>query len=90
MYLLKIVQVETIQDVAVVVGRARVTVQRWLKNYTESGIEGLLLTKKSPGRPPIINLQAREQLDRELQQAPNFSRNVEKDWFAMNHREPVF
>ncbi len=72
LYLLKIGQVKTIQDVAVVVGRARVTVQRWLKDYTESGIKGLLSTKKSPGRPPIINLQAREQLDRELQQPQGF------------------
>ncbi|WP_416233416.1 hypothetical protein [Anabaena sp. UHCC 0399] len=29
-------------------------------------------TKKNPGRPPIINLQAREQLDRELQQPQGF------------------
>ncbi|WP_017314100.1 helix-turn-helix domain-containing protein, partial [Mastigocladopsis repens] len=42
LYLLKIGHVKTIQDVAVVLGRARVTVQRWLKDYTESGIKGLL------------------------------------------------
>ncbi|MGF1933042.1 MAG: helix-turn-helix domain-containing protein [Nostoc sp. ChiQUE02] len=35
-------------------GRGRVTVQRWLKTYTESGITSLLSTKKSQGRSPII------------------------------------
>ncbi|MBG1269718.1 helix-turn-helix domain-containing protein [Nostoc sp. WHI] len=73
LYLLKIGQVKTIQDVAVVVGRARVTVQRWLKDYQESGINGLLSMKKSPGRPAIISLQVREQLDKELEQSEGFT-----------------
>jgi len=73
LYLLKIGQVKTIQDVAVVVGRARVTVQRWLKDYQESGINGLLSMKKSPGRPAIISLQVREQLDKELEQLEGFT-----------------
>lgn len=72
LYLLKKGQVKTIQDVAVVLGRARVTVQRWLKDYSQSGINSLLSTKKSTGRPPIIKLQAREQLDRELEQPEGF------------------
>ncbi|MEH1840724.1 MAG: helix-turn-helix domain-containing protein [Nostoc sp.] len=72
LYLLKIGQVKTVQDVAVVLGRGRVTVERWLKTYTESGIMSLLSTKKSPGRSPIIKSSAREQLDRELQQPQGF------------------
>lgn len=60
---------KTIKDVAVVVGRVRVTVQRWLKDYQESGINGLLSMKNSPGRPAIISLQVREQLDKELEQS---------------------
>ncbi len=47
LYLLKMGQVNTIQNVAVVVGRVVVTVHRWLKAYTQSGITGLLSTKKS-------------------------------------------
>lgn len=31
-----------------------------------------MLRKKSPARPPIINLQARKQLERELQQPQGF------------------
>lgn len=72
LYLLKMGQVKTIQDVAVVVGRERVTVQRWLKTYTESGINGLLSIKKSTGRPPIINDLTKEQLLKELEQPEGF------------------
>jgi putative transposase len=72
LYLLKMGQLKTIQDVAVVVGRERVTVQRWLKTYTELGINGLLATRKSTGRPPIINAQAKEQLSKELEQSEGF------------------
>lgn len=57
---------------AVVVGRARVTLQRWLKAYTQSGITGLLSTKKSTGRPPIIKASAKEQLLEELKQPEGF------------------
>ncbi|WP_099104147.1 helix-turn-helix domain-containing protein [Nostoc sp. 'Peltigera malacea cyanobiont' DB3992] len=42
MYLLKIGQVKTKQDLAVVLGRGSATVQRWLKAYTESGIASLV------------------------------------------------
>lgn len=72
LYLLKMGQVKTIQDVAVVVGRERVTVQRWLKTYTEMGINGLLLTKKSTGRPAVISGSAKEQLLKELEQPEGF------------------
>lgn len=65
-------QVKRIEDVAVVVGRERVTVHRWLKTYTSLGINGLLAAKKSTGRPPIINTEAREQLSKELEQPEGF------------------
>ena len=42
LYLLKIEQVKTIKDLAVVLGRGTATVQRWLKAYTESGINILV------------------------------------------------
>ena len=42
LYLLKIGQVKTIQDLAVVLGRGSTTVQRWLKAYAESGISSLV------------------------------------------------
>ncbi|MGV0108222.1 Transposase [Nostoc sp. DSM 114160] len=72
LYLLKMGQVRTVQDAAVVVGRERVTVQRWLSIYTKSGINGLLSVNKSTGRPPIINGLAKEQLLKELEQPEGF------------------
>jgi hypothetical protein len=37
LYLLKTKQVETVQHLAVVVGRNRVTVQKWLSRYRKGG-----------------------------------------------------
>ena len=51
LYLLKIEQVKTIKDLAVVLGRGTATVQRWLKAYTESGIN--ILVQASVNRPSI-------------------------------------
>jgi putative transposase len=38
LYLLKTGQVETVQHLAVVLGRSRITVQRWLKLYRQGGL----------------------------------------------------
>ncbi|GBE94619.1 helix-turn-helix domain-containing protein [Nostoc cycadae] len=72
LYLLKIQQVKTIQDLAVVLGRGSATVQRWLKAYAESGIDTLVSRKKGSGRPPIINTDVREQLLKELEDPQGF------------------
>ncbi len=72
LYLLKIQQVKTIQDLAVVLGRGSATVQRWLKAYAESGIDTLVSRKKGSGRPPIINTDVREQLSKELEDPQGF------------------
>ena len=42
LYLLKTQQVETVQHLAVVLGKSRVTVQRWLQRYREGGLSRLL------------------------------------------------
>ena len=52
LYLLKIEQVKTIKDLAVVLGRGTATVQRWLKAYTESGIN--ILVQISVNKPSIV------------------------------------
>lgn len=81
LYLLKTGKVKTISEVAVVLGRTRVTVQRWLKKYQESGIKGLLTQKKSPGRPAIISGKVREKLEKELQESAGFKSYQEiKTW----------
>ncbi|MHC5772211.1 MAG: helix-turn-helix domain-containing protein [Nostoc sp.] len=72
LYLLKIGQVKTIQNLAVVLGRGTATVQRWLKTYKESGITSLVSRKKGSGRPPIIKTSAREELLKELSDPQGF------------------
>jgi len=54
LYLLKTKQVETVQHLAVVLGRNRVTVQRWLSQYRSGGLNQLLEVGKSTGRTALI------------------------------------
>lgn len=72
LYLLKIGQVKTIKDLAMVLARGSATVQRWLKTYTESGITTLVSRKKGSRRPPIINMEVTEQLLKELDDPEGF------------------
>lgn len=41
----------THQEIAVLVGRARSTVQVWVDHYEAGGLEGLLARQKAPGKP---------------------------------------
>lgn len=77
LYLLKTQQVKTVQNLASMLGRGRVTLQRWLRLYREGGISRLLEKKKSSGRPPHINSAAREQLLIELAEARGFKSYTE-------------
>lgn len=77
LYLLKTGQVETVQHLVVVLGRGRITVQRWLHQYRQSGLSGLLRQKLSPGRPKAIPDWAVEQLRQELQDPEGFESYVE-------------
>lgn len=72
LYLLKTQQIKSITELAKILGNKRVTVHRWLKLYREGGISNLLLEKKSTGRPPIINQEIREKLEKELSQPEGF------------------
>ncbi|MBP5977356.1 helix-turn-helix domain-containing protein, partial [Brasilonema sp. CT11] len=54
LYLLKTHKTSSVQHLAAVVGRRRITIHRWLKHYRAAGLEGLLEKRKSPGRPKII------------------------------------
>ncbi len=46
LYLLKVRAVETVQHLAVVLGKSEATVQRWLRLYREGGRESLLTERK--------------------------------------------
>jgi len=54
LYLLKSKKAKTVLEAAEIVGRNRVTVQEWLFNYREYGLEGLLSHKPKSGRPSTI------------------------------------
>lgn len=73
LYLLKTKQVETVQHLAVVLGRNRVTVQDWLREYREGGLEKLLEKRHAPGRPSVIPAEVVERLKKELSEPKGFS-----------------
>ncbi|WP_041462523.1 helix-turn-helix domain-containing protein [Chroococcidiopsis thermalis] len=58
LYLLKTKQVETVQHLAAILGRNRVTVQRWLRSYRSGGLCQLLSQHKSQGRPMVRSAEA--------------------------------
>jgi transposase len=72
LYLLKTKQVETVQHLAVVLGRNRVTVQRWLQKYRTGGLDKLLEVSKSKGRPMVIPEEVIEAIKQELKDPEGF------------------
>ncbi|MGQ4649654.1 helix-turn-helix domain-containing protein [Lyngbya aestuarii] len=67
LYLFKTGQIRTVKDLAVAIGRNRVTVQHWLKKYREQGISGLLKVKHGGGRKPVIPPEALAGLQKRLE-----------------------
>jgi putative transposase len=55
LYLLKSGLSQSITDVSEVLGVHRITVQRWLKQYSEGGLLSLLKLGQSTGRPRAIS-----------------------------------
>jgi transposase len=72
LYWLKTKTVETVEQIAVLLGRHRVTVQRWLSQYRQQGIEALLEEKRSPGRPCHIPVAIVKRLEEELANPEGF------------------
>ena len=66
LYLLKLPEAMSISTIAKVVGRHRGSVQRWLSQYRETGLNGLLETRQSPGRPRVIPGWSVKSLQRRL------------------------
>lgn len=72
LYLLKSKQVETVQEVAQLLGRHRVTVQEWMRRYREGGLEEMLESKARSGRPRAIPQWAEVALQKRLQEPVGF------------------
>lgn len=73
LYWLKIKQAETVEELAILVGKHRTTVSRWLRQYREGGISALLDIKTSSGRKCSIPPQVEAQLKEELKDPQGFS-----------------
>ena len=70
LYWLKQEEAPSISAIAKAVGKHRNTVQTWLSNYREGGVEMMLESKKSPGRVRVIPRWAETALAKRLQE-PN-------------------
>jgi DNA-binding transcriptional ArsR family regulator len=73
LYLLKLGAVETVQHLAVVMGKGEATIHRWLRRYREGGIEFLLAERKKTGRPKKISVEIAAHLQQELKDPEGFS-----------------
>lgn len=73
LYLLKIRQVETVEHLAVLIGRGRRTISRWLSQYRSGGLAKMLEVGKSPGKQPLIPKWAVERLQAELSDPEGFT-----------------
>lgn len=72
LYLLKSKQAKTIQEAASILGRHRATVQQWLKQYREGGIEELLKSRPRSGQPRAIPAWAISALQKRLEEPQGF------------------
>jgi len=73
LYLLKTGHGQTISQTAEILGRNRVTLHKWIRQYKAGGIEGLLNQKSSPGRPRSIPTWAQTALSKRLQEPVGFN-----------------
>jgi transposase len=73
LYLLKSGQAKTVDCAACLLGRHRVTVQKWLKLYRNGGLAGLLERKSPPGRKHSISDWAQNALSKRLEQPEGFN-----------------
>ncbi len=73
LYLLQSGQAKTVDCAASLLGRHRVTVQKWLRLYRKGGLAGLLERKSPPGRKHSIPDWAQDALRKRLQQPEGFN-----------------
>lgn len=72
LYLLKSGQVKTVQDAVPILGRNRVTLQKWLSHYRAGGLARLLEKKARSGRPRVIPGWVEVALQKRLQDPQGF------------------
>lgn len=72
LYLIKIGEFKTLQDLADALGRNPTTVYRWFQKYKQQGLNGLLEVKRGQGREPAIPKEVIEQLKQRLGEPNKF------------------
>lgn len=83
LYLLQLPEAMSVSAIAKVIGRHRGSVQRWLSLYREAGLDGLLETRQSPGRPRVIPEWAVTSLKRQLSNPAGFGSYIQvQQWLA--------
>jgi transposase len=83
LYLLKREQVKSVTEAANLLGRHRVTLERWLGKYRQGGISQLLSPRPSGGRKRQIRGEADQKLQARLQQGDGFDSYIEiQQWLS--------
>ena len=72
LYLLKSEQAQTIQQAASLLGRHRVTLQKWAKRYRQGGLAQLLSRNPHPGAKSTLPDWAETALRKRLEQPDGF------------------
>ncbi len=72
LYLLKTKKAKTITQASELLGRNRVTVQKWLAKYRKGGLENLKKKASSPGRRRKIPACVEQALAKKLQEPEGF------------------
>lgn len=86
LYLMKTGQVTTVIEVSELLGVHRVTVQKWFKKYRDQGIDGLLTSKKSTGRPSIVSASTLSDLKEKLTSSNSFKSYEDvHEWLQHKH-----
>ncbi|MCF2971472.1 helix-turn-helix domain-containing protein [Synechococcus sp. Nb3U1] len=87
---LKTGQAKRVEQLAQLSGCHRTTVSRWLSQYRQSGLEGLVEVASRSGRPRAISGEVLASLERELQDPEGFSSyGAVQQWLAAVHGQRV-
>jgi transposase len=73
LYLLKIKAVETVNHLAVIIGRGESTIHRWLQLYKLGGLASLLQEPPKTGRPKKLEIETVAKLQKELSDPEGFN-----------------
>ena len=85
LYLLKSKQVESVTAAASLLGRHRVTLERWLGKYRQAGLAQLLAPHSGRGRQRHIQGEVAEKLQVRLQEPQGFdSYGAVQHWLEQN------